>query len=130
MTSSWRRRKRHHVGILTFLCLLVIAGIYGGQILIHKGTIPVWWPIALGNVVDTRIQTEISEVTGVSRVTFRGDCRIRYVVAGQEYFLWQDYVIESDDRNWTETMLSHQLGKGFTVKYNPKNPAEGYVVPP
>lgn len=86
------------------------------------------WPSANCEIVDARVmQDELQGIRGVT-ITYTGEYKLRYAVAGKEYELWHDTGLEASSRN--ELSLKLQIMRSrtqYSVRYDPSNPRHAQV---
>jgi len=85
------------------------------------------WPSTEGNPVATRVAPAADASFAVN--VYYGECKLRYIADGNEYFLWATAHTFFDESAARQKMSSCPVSS-FVVRYDPKHPADAIAVNP
>ena len=113
-------KTRKTKGVLGVFALLLFLGMLA--YLDGSGRTDSWQEVSY-LVVDSRAVSLIAygrpEV-----VLWKGQDLLQYEVNGRRYSVWADAVNWNEDRIFVEYGLANDRQRGYTVRFNPANPAE------
>src|SRR5438128_1709899 len=94
------------------------------------GGVPSSWPTTEGVTSSVRVvHSESRGVADTPLILFVGQYGVNYRVSEKEHWIWMDTGFFDPNEDWTwRKVRSLRLGDKYTVRYNPSNPSEAYVV--
>ena len=83
------------------------------------------WLTTSSDIIDSRVmQDQLESVSGV-RITYSGEYKLRYSVAGRQYEIWHDAGLTGDSRDEVVLKLANSRPyEHYTIHYNPKHPSQ------
>jgi len=105
--------------------LLVALGIT--VYLVHFGSTDSW-PQTNCSIVGSRVVRDDLQDQSRFTVLYRGEYHLRYVVNGQEYFVWAKSGWKDVDQRFVQSKLDEAGRCDFRVRYNPAQPSDAIAV--
>jgi hypothetical protein len=122
------RRRSNGFRLAVAVAVALVLAAVGGAYLIHVGDTDSW-PQTDCTVAGTRVVR--SDVADSFRaiVMYRGEYRLRYVVEGQDYYVWANAGWSDPDRQFVQDKVDARTDRcDFRVRYNPTHPADAIAV--
>jgi hypothetical protein len=90
---------------------------------LHRGPGDTKWHLAEGSIQDTRLVADHAlQTKWGGQLTWRGEYKVVYSVAGREYAVWADSGIRGEDEDGVRLALPHSRRASCRVRYNPQKP--------
>jgi len=113
---------------LAVAVVLVLTAVGLGAYLIHVGDTDSW-PQTDCTVAGTRVVRSDVADSGRAIVMYRGEYRLRYVVEGQDYYVWANAGWSDPDKQFVQDKVDARTDRcDFRVRYNPTHPADAIAV--
>lgn len=121
-----KRRSRYFRRAVAIVLVLAAGGV--GAYLIHVGGTESW-PQTDCTVAGTRVVRSDVADSGRAIVIYRGEYQLRYIVEGQDYYVWANAGWSDVDERFVQDKVDARTDHcDFRVRYNPNRPSEAVAV--